>query len=52
MVKKYKCNNKSKNNDDKYFQCAVAVALNHKQIKSHRERILNIKPFIDQHNWK
>ena len=31
---------------------AVAVALNHKQIKSHPERISNIKPFFDQYNWK
>ena len=36
-----------KNNDDKCFQYAVAVALNHEQTKSHPERISNIKPFID-----
>ena len=30
----------------------MAVTLNHKQIKSHSERISNIKPFIDQYNWK
>ena len=41
-----------KNNDGKCFQNAVAVALNHEQIKSHLERISNIKPFIDQHDWK
>ena len=41
-----------KNNDDKWFQQAVAVGLNHEQIKSHPERISNIKPFIDQYNWK
>ena len=41
-----------KNNDEQCFQYAVAVALNHEQIKSHPERISNIKPFIDQHNWK
>ena len=41
-----------KNNDDKCFQYDVAVALNHEQIKSHPERILKIKPFIDQYNWK
>ena len=41
-----------KNNDDKYFQYAAAVALNHEKIKSHPERISNIKPFIDQYNWK
>ena len=31
-----------KNNDDKWFQYAVAVALNHEQTKSHPERISNI----------
>ena len=31
---------------------ALTVALNHKQIKSHPERISKIKPFIDQYNWK
>ena len=41
-----------KNNDDKCFQYAVAIALNHEQIKSHPERISNIKPFIDQYSWK
>ena len=35
-----------KNIDDKCFQYAITVALNHKQIKSHPERISNIKPFI------
>ena len=41
-----------KTNNDNYFQYAVAVALNHEQIKIHAERISNIKPFIDQYNWK
>ena len=41
-----------KNNDDKFFQYAVTVALNHQNIKSYPERMSNIKAFIDQHNWK
>ena len=41
-----------KNNDDKCFQYAVAVALNHEQIKKNPQRISNIEPFIDLHNWK
>ena len=41
-----------KNNKDNYFQYAFTVALNHEQIKSHPERISNIKPFSDQYNWK
>ena len=41
-----------KNNDDKCFQYALTVALDHEQIKNHPEKISNIKPFIDQYNWK
>ena len=37
-----------KNNDDKCFQYALTVALNHEQIKSHPERISKIKLFINQ----
>ena len=35
------------NNDDKCFQYAVTVALNHQNIKSNLQRISNIKPFND-----
>ena len=38
-----------KNNDDKCFQYAITVSLNHEKIKSHPEIISNIKPFTDQH---
>ena len=31
----------SKNNDDKYFQYAIIVSLNHEQIKSHLEKMHN-----------
>ena len=41
-----------KNNGDNCFQCSLIVALNHKRIKSHPEKISKIKPFIDQYNWK
>ena len=34
------------NNDDNCFQYAAIAASNHKQIKSHPERISNLKPFI------
>ena len=30
----------------------IAAALNHQKIGNHSERISNIKPFIDQYNWK
>ena len=42
----------AKNYDEKCFQYAVAVALNHQQIKSHPEKISSIKPLVDQYNWK
>ena len=41
-----------KNNDDNCFQYALTIALNHKQITSHPERISKDKSFIDQYNWK
>ena len=41
-----------KNNDDKCFQYAVALALNLDNIDNHLERISKIKPFINKHNWK
>ena len=41
-----------KNNDDKRFQYAVTVVLNHEQITKDLQRVLKINPFIDQYNWK
>ena len=53
MVKKATINTQNKNKkDDRCFQYAVIVALNHEQIKDHPERISKNKPFIDQYNWK
>ena len=31
---------------------AVIAALNDKKIGKHRERITNIRPFINQYEWK
>ena len=39
-------------NDDKCFQYALTVALNHEQIKNYPEIISKFTPFIDQYNWK
>ena len=41
-----------KNNDEKCFQYTLTVALNYENIKNNRERISEIKPFIDKYNWK
>ena len=51
-IKNKKATIKPKNNDDKCFQYALTVALNYQNIKSHPERISNIKSFIDQYDWK
>ena len=39
-------------NKDKCFQYSITVALNHQKIGNNAERISNIKPFIDNYNWK
>ena len=41
-----------KNEDDECFKYALTVALNHEKIKNDPQRILKIKPFIDQYKWK
>ena len=40
------------NNDHKFFQYAVTLAVNLDKINDHPERISKIKPFIEQYNWK
>ena len=40
------------NNNYKYFQYAVTLALNLDKIRKNPQRISKIKPFIDQYNWK
>ena len=39
-------------NNDNCFQYALAVAINHQNIKNNPQRISKIKPFIDQYNWR
>ena len=39
-----------KNNDDKYFQYAVTLALNIDKIKKDSQRVSKIKPFIEKYN--
>ena len=51
-LKNKKTTKNSKNNDDKCFQYTLTVALNYEQIKRNPQRILKIKYFIDQYNWK
>ena len=39
-------------NNDNCFQYALTAAVIFENIKSHPERVSNLKPFIDQYNWK
>ena len=41
-----------KNNDNNCFQYALTVALNYQNIKKTPQRISNLKPFINQYDWK
>ena len=49
--KKKKATINQKNEDDKCFQYALTVALNHEKIKRDPQRISKIKPFINKYNW-
>ena len=40
----------SKNEDDKCFQYAATVAINHEEIKRDPQRVSKIKPFINKYN--
>ena len=40
------------NEDDKCLQYVVTVALSYGEIKSHPEKVSNIKPFINKYKWK
>ena len=53
MDKKQKSKiNRINKKDNKCFQYAVTVALNHEEIGKYSERITKIKPFINEYNWK
>ena len=41
-----------KNNDHKCFQYAITLALNLDKINKNSQRISEIKPFIEEYNWK
>ena len=51
-IKKKKAIINPKNEDDKCFQYAAAVALNYEEIKWNPERVSNIIPFINRYNWE
>ena len=49
-IKNIKATINLKNQDDKCFQYAATVVLNHEEIKKDPQRISKIKPFIDKYN--
>ena len=50
-LKSIKCSiNPQNKNDNNCFQYALTVALNHKKINNHPEKLSKIRPFIDQYN--
>ena len=51
-LKNKKATINSKNNDNNCFQYATIAALNDEQIKNYPEIVSNLKPFIDQYDWK
>ena len=44
--------NKKVTIDNNCFQYALTAALNYQNIKSHPERVSNLKLFIDKYDWK
>ena len=50
-LKDKKCTINQKNNDNKCFQYATTLALIFNNIDKHHQRILKIKPFINNYNW-
>ena len=44
--------NQINENDNKLFEYAVTVALNHEKIRKYPERLWKIKPFIDKNDWE
>ena len=51
-IKNKKATTNPKNDDDKYFQYALTIALNYQNIKKDLQRVIKIEPFIDLYNWK
>ena len=51
-IKNKKATINPKNKDNECFKYAITAALNHNEINSHPEKISNLKPFIDNYNWK
>ena len=51
-LKNKKATINQKDNGEKCFQYALTVISNYQNMKNNSERMTNIKPFINQYNWK
>ena len=51
-ITKTKTTINQKSIDDKCIPYTPTAPLNYEEIESHPERVSNIKPFINKHNWK
>ena len=51
-LKNKKATIKPKDNDNNCFQYSLTATLNYQNIKSHPERVPNLKPFIDKYDWE
>ena len=51
-IKNKKATINPKNKDNEYFKYAITAALNHNKINNYPEKISNLKPFINNYNWK
>ena len=52
IINKHGTINPENTENNRCLQYAITVALHHKNITNHPERIANISPFIDNYNWK
>ena len=52
LIRKKKATINPKNKNGKCFQYVVTIPLNYKEVKWNPERFTNIKPFINNYNYK
>ena len=51
-IKNKKATINTKKKDNECFKYVIIAALNYNKIPNHPERISNLKPFINNYNWK
>ena len=51
MVNINKCAINPQNKNNRYFQYSITIALNYQKISNKPERVLKVKPFINNFNW-